>query len=104
VGRVLALLPARPSHPWTLEELAREAATSRSNLAMRFTLLVGQPPIKYLSQWRMQVAATLLAQSTVKIAAVGAQVGYGSEAAFSRAFRKSAGLSPGAWRDARAGS
>jgi AraC-like DNA-binding protein len=101
VGRVLALLHGRPGHPWTLAGMAREAASSRSNVARRFTELVGQPPMQYLTQWRMQVAANLLAQSGAKLAAIGAEVGYDSEAAFSRAFRKATGLPPGAWRDAR---
>ena len=104
VGRALTLLHARPGHGWTLDELAHDADTSRSNLAKRFTELVGQPPMQYLAQWRMQVAATLLAHTSIKVSAVSAQVGYDSEAAFSRAFKKAAGLSPGAWRDARAGS
>ena len=101
VGRVLTLLHARPGHPWTLAELAREAAASRSNLAKRFALLVGQPPMQYLAQWRMQVAANLLAESGSKVAAIGAEVGYESEAAFSRAFKKATGLAPGAWREGR---
>jgi len=101
VGRVLALLHARPSHPWTLEELAREGATSRSSLAKRFTDVVGQPPMQYLTQWRMQVAANLLAQSNEKLASVSARAGYDSEAAFSRAFKKATGVAPGAWREAR---
>src|SRR5439155_551670 len=101
VGRVLKLLHDRPSHPWTLAELAREAASSRSNLAKRFALLVGQPPMQYLTQWRMQVAANLLAQSGTKVAAIGEEVGYDSEAAFSRAFKKATGLAPGAWREVR---
>jgi len=101
VGRVLKLLHDRPSHPWTLAELAREAASSRTNLAKRFALLVGQPPMQYLTQWRMQVAANLLAQSGSKVAAIGAEVGYDSEAAFSRAFKKATGLAPGAWREVR---
>jgi AraC-like DNA-binding protein len=101
VGRVLTLLHGRPSHPWTLADLAREAASSRSNLAKRFALLVGQPPMQYLTQWRMQVAANLLAQSGAKVATIGAEVGYDSEAAFSRAFKKATGLAPGAWREVR---
>ena len=60
--------------------------------------------MQYLTQWRMQVAANLLAQSGAKVATIGAEVGYDSEAAFSRAFKKATGLAPGAWRDARAGS
>jgi AraC-like DNA-binding protein len=101
VGRVLAALHARPGHAWTLPELAREAASSRSVVAKRFTELVGQPPMQYLTQWRMQVAATLLAQGGAKVAAIGAEVGYDSEAAFSRAFKKATGLAPGAWRETR---
>jgi AraC-like DNA-binding protein len=101
VGRALTLLHGRPGHPWTLAELARETASSRSNLTLRFAQLVGQPPMQYLTQWRMQVAANLLAQSAAKVATIGAEVGYGSEAAFSRAFKKATGLAPGAWRDGR---
>jgi AraC-like DNA-binding protein len=101
VGRVLTLLHGRPGHPWTLPELAREAASSRSNVAKRFAEIVGQPPMQYLAQWRMQVAANLLAQSGAKVATIGAEVGYDSEAAFSRAFKKATGLAPGAWREAR---
>ena len=101
VGRVLMLLHSRPAHPWTLPDLAREASASRSALAERFTAIIGQPPIQYLTQWRMQVAANLLVQSGAKVSAIGAQVGYESEAAFSRAFKKATGLAPGAWRDAK---
>jgi AraC-like DNA-binding protein len=101
VGRALALLHAQPAHPWSLADLARESASSRSSLAKRFAELVGQPPIQYLAQWRMQVAANLLAQSGAKVAAIGMEVGYDSEAAFSRAFKKATGLAPGAWREAR---
>lgn len=101
VGRALTQLHARPSHPWTLADLAKESNSSRSNLAKRFTEMVGQPPMAYLTQWRLQVAANLLAQSGIKISAVAAEVGYDSEAAFSRAFKKSTGQAPGAWRVAR---
>lgn len=98
VGRVLTLLHERPGHAWTLDELARAAASSRSNVAKRFTDLVGQPPMHYLTEWRMQVAANLLVQSGGKVSAIGAAVGYDSEAAFSRAFKKATGVAPGAWR------
>ena len=104
VGRALTLLHARPGHPWTLDELAREANSSRSSLTKRFTQLLGQPPMQYLTQWRMQVAANLLAQRSTKVATIGAEVGYDSEAAFSRAFKKATGLAPGAWRGARRGT
>jgi AraC-like DNA-binding protein len=98
VGRALALLHERPAHSWTLEELAREAATSRSVLAERFTHFVEDPPMQYLARWRMQIAARLLADSTRKVAAVARDVGYDSEAAFSRAFKKTAGVPPATWR------
>ena len=101
VGRALALLHERPGHAWTLEELAGAAISSRSNLARRFTDLVGQPPMQYLTQWRMQVAANQLSRSSAKVATIGAGVGYDSEAAFSRAFKKATGVAPGAWRGAR---
>jgi AraC-like DNA-binding protein len=101
VGRALALLHARPAHPWTLAELARESASSRSRLAERFTEMVGLPPMQYLTRWRMQVAANLLAQGGAKVAGVASEAGYESEAAFSRAFKKATGMAPGAWREAR---
>ena len=98
VGRVLSLLHARPSHAWTLDELAAEAAASRSTLADRFAQLVGCPPIQYLAQWRMQIAARRLTHPGAKIAAIAHEVGYESEAAFSRAFKKFIGRSPSQWR------
>ena len=103
VGRVLTLLHARPAHAWSLEELASDAAASRSALAERFTQIVGCPPIQYLTQWRMQIAAKRLADPGVKIATVAYEVGYESEAAFSRAFKKSVGRSPSQWRTDQTG-
>jgi AraC-like DNA-binding protein len=100
VGRTLTLLHTRPSHSWTLEELASEAATSRSVLVDRFAHLVGCPPIQYLAQWRMQIAARRLLDPGATIALVAHEVGYESEAAFSRAFKKLVGRSPGQWRAA----
>jgi AraC-like DNA-binding protein len=98
VGRALTLLHARPSRAWTLEQLASEAAASRSVLADRFNDLVGYPPIQYLTRWRMQIAARRLMDPTARIASVAHEVGYESEAAFSRAFKKFVGQSPGQWR------
>lgn len=97
-GRALSLLHEKPKHPWTLEELAHEVGLSRSVLAERFTHLVGQPPIQYLAQWRMQMAAGMLSKGA-KVVEAAFEVGYDSEAAFSRAFKRLVGVSPAAWRD-----
>jgi AraC-like DNA-binding protein len=98
VGRVLGEMHARPAHPWTLPELARIAACSRTVLAERFTSLLGMAPIQYLARWRMQLAASRLKDSEAKVASVALEVGYESEAAFSRAFKKATGVAPGRWR------
>jgi AraC-like DNA-binding protein len=100
VGRALTLLHARPANAWTLEALAAEAGASRSTLAERFAHLTGYPPIQYLTQWRMQLAAKQLTDTNAKVAAVAEAVGYDSEAAFSRAFKKVTGRSPSEWRSA----
>lgn len=102
VGQALLLLHARPAHPWTLQELAEASAASRSTLAERFTQLLGEPPMQYLTRWRMQVASGLLLHTGAKVAAVASDVGYESEAAFSRAFKKVVGEPPAAWRARRA--
>jgi AraC-like DNA-binding protein len=98
VARALALLHAAPAHGWTLDEIAEQAATSRSVLAERFVRLIGQPPIQYLRELRMQFACRLLAEDGAKVVSVAAAVGFESEAAFSRAFKKSVGQSPDEWR------
>ena len=98
VGPALASLHDRPSAAWTLDRLARKIGVSRSTLADRFTHVVGQPPMRYLMQWRIQLAGRLLADGTSKVAAVAQDVGYQSEAAFSRAFKEIVGVSPAAWR------
>jgi len=98
VGRALTFMHGNPAHAWTIEDLAREVGLSRSAFADRFMHFVGQPPLHYLTQWRMQVAAGLLASPSASIAAVASDVGYGSEAAFSRAFKKLVGMPPAAWR------
>lgn len=100
VRKALSQLHARPAHNWTIEELAHDVALSRSVLAERFNDLVGMPPMHYLAHWRMQIAAGLLA-GNANIATVAAETGYGSEAAFSRAFKKMVGVSPSAWRERR---
>jgi len=98
VGKALSLLHARPRHAWTIETLAKDVGLSRSVLAERFADLVGMPPMQYLAQWRMQIAAGLLSAGNANIATVAAEIGYASEAAFSRAFKKMVGVSPSDWR------
>ena len=98
IGRALGLLHGDPARAWTLDELAAGVAMSRSAFADRFTTLVGQPPMQYLTHWRMQLAAGRLAAGSAKVAAIAEQVGYESEEAFSRAFKRLMGVSPGAWR------
>jgi AraC-like DNA-binding protein len=101
VGRALGKLHDRPAEPWTLEDLARQVGVSRSMLAERFTHFVGAPPMQYLSQWRMQLAANLLVSGNAGLAEIAAAVGYGSEAAFSRAFKRLSGVAPAVWREQR---
>jgi AraC-like DNA-binding protein len=98
VGRTLGLLHGDPARAWTLDELAASVAMSRSAFADRFTTLVGQPPMQYLAHWRMQLAARRLATGSAKVATIAAEVGYESEEAFSRAFKRLMGVSPAAWR------
>jgi AraC-like DNA-binding protein len=98
IGRALSLLHAQPAHAWTAELLASEVGMSRSVFAERFASLVGQPPIQYLTLWRMQVASQRLRDGQASVAQTAFAVGYDSEAAFSRAFKREFGSSPGAWR------
>ena len=98
VGAALALMHGRPGEGWTLERLAREVGVSRSVFADRFAHFMQEPPIQYLTRWRMQLATRLLEQPGVGLAQVAAEVGYESEAAFNRAFKKCMGAPPGAWR------
>jgi AraC-like DNA-binding protein len=100
-GHALALLHNRPADPWSLQRLAREIGVSRSLLAERFSVLVGQPPMRYLTRWRMQLACRLLCDKAAKVSAVALDVGYQSEAAFSRAFKAVVGTSPALWRRRR---
>jgi AraC-like DNA-binding protein len=100
VGPALGALHEEPALPWTIEGLARKVGASRSVLADRFSEIVGQPPMLYLALWRMQLAARQLAEGG-RIAEVAAAVGYDSEAAFGRAFKRLVGVSPGAWRRAK---
>jgi len=97
----LRLIHGQPAKPWTLAELAREVGISRSVFADRFAHHVGVSPMHYLARWRMQLAVRRLTIPGVSIAQAGAEVGYESEAAFNRAFKKYVGMAPGSWRKGR---
>ena len=98
VGRALALMHADPAEDWTVTELGRRVGLSRSSFHARFADLIGQTPMQYLASWRMQAAAALLRDTAATIATVAADVGYESEASFSRAFKRLVGKPPAAWR------
>jgi AraC-like DNA-binding protein len=100
IGRALQRLHQRPAHAWSLEELAKDVGMSRSMLAERFTHFVGVPPIQYLAQWRIQLAAVSLRSSNSGLAEIAERVGYGSEAALSRAFKRWVGVAPALYRRA----
>jgi AraC-like DNA-binding protein len=102
VGAALAVMHKNPAHAWTLDELARAAGTSRSVLAERFQQLVGSSPIQYLTRWRMLVASNLLSRSNASMSRIAEAVGYQTDTAFSRAFRREFGAPPAAWRRRRA--
>jgi AraC-like DNA-binding protein len=101
VGRALALMHEQPSRHWTLDALGRDVGLSRSALHERFANLIGMPPMQYLAQWRMQAAARLLLETRSTMATIALEVGYESEAAFARAFKRAVGKPPAAWRRAR---
>ncbi len=98
IGKVLRLMHANPARDWTVDDLAREAAVSRSVLAQRFTDLVGETPMRYLANWRMQLAKQMMREGAINIQDVATRVGYESEAAFNRAFKRATGSPPAAWR------
>lgn len=100
MARAIQLLHREPARPWTLDELTRRAGASRTVLVKRFTEQLGVAPMTYLTNWRMQLAARLLADGG-GISRIATEVGYESEAAFSRAFKRCTGVSPGAWRSGR---
>ena len=102
VGRALRLLHNNPARPWTVAELARETSVSRAALARRFHALVGEPPMTFLTGWRIALAADLLRQPGATIASVAHQVGYGSPFALSAAFKRVRGISPQQYRTATA--
>jgi len=98
VSRALSLLHGRVAQEWTVDDLGREVGLSRSALADRFTRLIGEPPMRYLARWRIQVAAHQLRSSDTTLVRVAEQVGYVSEAAFNRAFKRTFGVPPATWR------
>jgi AraC-like DNA-binding protein len=98
VARALTLMHARPTHPWTVEDLAHRVGMSRSGFAQRFAELLGVPPMQYLAQWRLQLAAQQLRLADLPLASVAEAVGYESEAAFNRAFKREFGVPPATWR------
>jgi AraC-like DNA-binding protein len=98
VGRALALMHNEIAHPWSVEELGRRSGLSRSSLSERFTRLIGVSPMHYLVDWRLQVAGQLLRETADPLARIAERVGYESEAAFSRAFKKKFGRAPAGWR------
>ena len=100
VSRALALMHNDIARPWSVDELGRAAGLSRSALAERFTRVIGMSPIHYLAHWRMQVAAQTLKGTNDSLARIAETVGYESEAAFSRAFKKAFGSAPATWRRA----
>jgi len=98
VGRALALLHGAPATAWTVDDLAHKVALSRSALAERFTSLVGEPPMQYLTRWRLALAAQMLRAGREPVIRIAERSGYESEAAFSRAFKREFGMPPAAWR------
>lgn len=100
IRRALELMHGDPARNWTLADLAKSAAMSRTALSEAFTSVVGYPPMRYLALWRMQQASALLAATNLSVEAIAHEVGYQSEAAFTRAFKASVGDPPGAWRRA----
>jgi transcriptional regulator GlxA family with amidase domain len=101
VGKSLGLLHGRIAHPWTIENLADEVGISRSALVKRFTRYLAEPPMAYLTPWRLQVAARSLERSARGVVEIAAEVGYESEVAFNRAFKREFGQPPGRYRSDR---
>lgn len=104
VGAALALMQRQPSHPWSVAELAVRVGASRTSLADRFVQFLGEPPLRYLARWRLQLAARMLETTQRTTLNVAIDVGYGSEAAFNRAFKREFGVAPGQYRRGAAGS
>jgi len=99
VGKALALLHRKPAHPWTIAALANDVGISRSVLAERFRLYLSETPIAYLTRWRLQLGAQMLKSMSSSVAQIAAEVGYESEPAFNRAFKREFGLPPARFRN-----
>lgn len=99
VGRALQFVHRNPARRWTVDDLAREAGSSRTVLAERFNAVLGQTPIEYVTGWRMQLAAEQIQNGGGSLSAIASDIGYESEAAFNRAFKRVTGVTPGRWRD-----
>ncbi|HEY1465275.1 MAG TPA: AraC family transcriptional regulator [Terriglobales bacterium] len=105
VGKTLALMHRNPAHPWTIASLAKEVGVSRSVLAERFRHYLNEPPMSYLTRWRLQLGAQMLASTSYSVAQIAAEVGYESEAAFNRAFKREFTIPPARYRSkSRSGS
>jgi AraC-like DNA-binding protein len=102
VGKALTLLHHRHAHPWTLAELARETGLSRTVLSERFRHFLGEPPMTYLTRWRLQLGERGLVSTSRSVAQIAIEAGYESEAAFNRAFKRQYGLPPARYRKAEA--
>jgi AraC-like DNA-binding protein len=99
VGKVLALMHRQPATQWTIADLAREVGLSRSVLAERFRYFIGEPPVAYLTRWRLQVGAQMLNSTSYSVAQIAAEVGYDSEQSFNRAFKREFGNPPARYRN-----
>jgi AraC-like DNA-binding protein len=98
VGKALTLIHTEPARAWTVDDLAHDVALSRSALHDRFTRFLGHAPMQYLASWRIQLGARMLRETNRNVATIALEVGYDSEAAFSRAFKRMVGMPPAAWR------
>jgi AraC family transcriptional regulator, alkane utilization regulator len=99
LGRALQFVHGDPARRWTVDDLAHEAGSSRTVLAERFQAVLGQAPIEYVTSWRMQLAAERIRSGNDSLAVIAAEIGYESEAAFNRAFKRVTGVTPGRWRE-----
>ena len=99
IGKTLALMHRNPAQPWTIASLAKEAGMSRSVLAQRFRHYLSEPPMAYLTRWRLQLGAQMLASTSYSVARIASEVGYESEAAFNRAFKREFGSPPARFRN-----